>query len=168
MTWTVQLLQKLVRKGVPPSLRGAVWWACSGGAQKMHEAMQENISYPFYLAQAHAIPSPSKHDIEQDIHRTFPNDEEFTEEKLTSLRNILLAYSMRNREVGYCQGVLPIYEFSGCLYNDAVRRWRGAILLAPSFTYWEHPAPSVLHQRYEGYPNWYFGIFLKVYREFAR
>ncbi len=84
----------------------------------MHEAMQDNLSYPFYLAQAHAMPSPSKHDIEQDLHRTFPNDEEFTEEKLTSLRNILLAYSMRNREVGYCQSMNFLAAFIMMQYGD--------------------------------------------------
>ena len=39
-----------------------------------------------------------------DIHRTFPEDKSFTEEKIQSLKNILIAYSRRNCTLGYCQG----------------------------------------------------------------
>ena len=77
----------------------------------MHEATQLGDSYQLYLSKALAMPSPSKNDIEQDLLRTFPNDEDFNTNYLSALRNLLLAYSMRNAEVGYCQSMNYVAAF---------------------------------------------------------
>lgn len=51
------------------------------------------------------IVSPFQEIIKLDLHRTFPYDEYFKDEKnLLKLKNILLAYSRRNITLGYCQG----------------------------------------------------------------
>jgi len=51
------------------------------------------------------IVSPFEEIIKLDLHRTFPNDEFFKDERnIIKLKNILLAYSRRNVTLGYCQG----------------------------------------------------------------
>lgn len=51
------------------------------------------------------IPSPYENQIDLDLHRTFPEDPFFQKDStISSLRNILLAYSRRNVTIGYCQG----------------------------------------------------------------
>jgi hypothetical protein len=51
------------------------------------------------------IPSPYEIQISLDIRRTFPEDSFFRyEENLEKLKRILLAYSIRNISIGYCQG----------------------------------------------------------------
>jgi len=51
------------------------------------------------------IVSPFEEIIKLDLHRTFPTDDFFIEERnLAKLKNILLAYSRRNITLGYCQG----------------------------------------------------------------
>ena len=49
---------------------------------------------------------PFAEEIEKDILRTFPGHNFFTSEGgKSSVRNILLAYSIRNPKVGYCQSM---------------------------------------------------------------
>lgn len=51
------------------------------------------------------IPSPYENQIDLDLHRTFPEDPFFQlDSTISSLRNVLLAYSRRNVTIGYCQG----------------------------------------------------------------
>lgn len=50
-------------------------------------------------------------DIEKDLHRQFPFHEMFVQKGGTGqqdLRDVLLAYSVYNREDGYCQAQAPI------------------------------------------------------------
>jgi len=52
------------------------------------------------------VPCPSEHQIDLDLKRTFPNDENcMNEHFLQKMKNILLCYSTRNTTVGYCQGM---------------------------------------------------------------
>ena len=49
---------------------------------------------------------PSANEIEKDIHRTFPGHCFFSSEKgQSAVRNVLLAYSIRNPSLGYCQSM---------------------------------------------------------------
>lgn len=51
------------------------------------------------------IPSPCESEIIKDLDRTFPKEEFFNiKENTQKMHNILLAYSRRNANVGYCQG----------------------------------------------------------------
>jgi GTPase-activating protein len=44
--------------------------------------------------------------IEKDLHRTFPEENFFKNpNNFSVLKNILVAYSYRNPNVGYCQGM---------------------------------------------------------------
>ena len=56
-------------------------------------------NYPDY------IPSLFEKTIENDLCRTFPEEEFFQDkENINKIRNILLAFSRRNSSIGYCQG----------------------------------------------------------------
>ena len=51
------------------------------------------------------IVSPFEKIIKLDLHRTFPKDNFFKDQKnLKKMKNVLLAYSRRNVSLGYCQG----------------------------------------------------------------
>ena len=43
--------------------------------------------------------------IELDVRRTFPEHSRLTADFVERMRRVLLAYSLRNPEVGYCQGM---------------------------------------------------------------
>lgn len=99
-------LKKLIRSGVPSELRGIVWWACSGGSEKMREAYLQNQSYKTYLETAQSKQLPVLHEIEKDLFRTFPCNESYSNaEGLLPLRHLLYAYSERNPDIGYCQSM---------------------------------------------------------------
>ncbi|KAK3087065.1 hypothetical protein FSP39_001168 [Pinctada imbricata] len=92
------LLKDLVRKGIPHHFRGLGWQLLLG----VHDSPHKQL-YVEYLKQT----SPSEKLIRRDIARTFP-DHDFFKEKdglgQESLFNVMKAYSLHDREVGYCQG----------------------------------------------------------------
>uniref|UniRef100_M4B338 Rab-GAP TBC domain-containing protein n=1 Tax=Hyaloperonospora arabidopsidis (strain Emoy2) TaxID=559515 RepID=M4B338_HYAAE len=104
-------LDAMLKSGVPPQLRGTVWWMCSGAAQLRHEALE---SYPSLLHRLHTLTKCAEMDIEKDLPRTFPlaqgqlmqeSQEETGEDHFGELRRVLQAYSLRNPDVGYCQSM---------------------------------------------------------------
>ncbi|TDH71562.1 hypothetical protein CCR75_009412 [Bremia lactucae] len=102
----------LLRAGVPPQLRGQVWWMSSGAAQLRHAAPE---SYPALLHRLHTLSKCAEMEIEKDLPRTFPvalcpsmrQSQEFSQEcdSFGELRRVLQAYSLRNPAVGYCQSM---------------------------------------------------------------
>lgn len=101
-------IKELIRNGIPPDHRGAIWWVCSGGGEKMKSAASSTakpMSYSEYLQLA-LENSPATQDIMKDLHRTFVSvTGDMNEEGMIPLKNVLLAYSVRNRVVGYCQSM---------------------------------------------------------------
>ncbi|XP_063422949.1 ecotropic viral integration site 5 ortholog-like isoform X4 [Mytilus trossulus] len=91
-------LKELVRKGIPHPFRGLAWQLLLNVHSSPHKQM-----YVEYMRES----SPSERYIRRDIARTFP-DHEFFKEKdgvgQESLFNVMKAYSLHDREVGYCQG----------------------------------------------------------------
>lgn len=62
-------------------------------------------------------------DIEKDIHRTFPENSWFTEERKTTIKNILMHFVIMNKGLSYCQGMCFIiftlyYVFHRSDYAD--------------------------------------------------
>ena len=52
------------------------------------------------------VKCPSSIQIDLDLHRTFPEEEQVMDKNFQqSLRNVLVCYSTRNSSVGYCQGM---------------------------------------------------------------
>jgi hypothetical protein len=122
-------LKKLVRGGVPARLRGRVWSTMSGADALRKKApdgyyalLIERAERPAYQETAAAL------QIEKDLLRTFPDNIAFRcgdnntskdnsngakkvdasnkeSEGIRVLRRILLAYSLRNAIVGYCQSL---------------------------------------------------------------
>ncbi|XP_060569422.1 ecotropic viral integration site 5 ortholog-like isoform X2 [Ruditapes philippinarum] len=91
-------IKQLVRKGIPHPFRGLAWQLLLG---VNHSPMKD--MYVEYLKQK----SPSEKMIRRDIARTFPEHDFFKEKDgvgQESLFNVMKAYSLHDREVGYCQG----------------------------------------------------------------
>jgi hypothetical protein len=108
-SWKVQTQKQvkfLVRGGVPPELRGHVWWACSGAAEKLQAAAPEE-QYSALLPRIEALTGTSiGNDIEKDLMRTFPERiNAGNTSTVDALRRCLRCYALRNPEVGYCQSM---------------------------------------------------------------
>jgi hypothetical protein len=92
-------LKTLLRKGVPPELRGSLWQILCNSHR-----MNESASDSYYEDLIKKAESERKftEDIEKDLHRTFPSHAIFgTSEGLAVLRRVLLAFSVHNPTVGY-------------------------------------------------------------------
>jgi hypothetical protein len=91
----------LIRRGIPDTQRGELWWKLPDVAAKMRSSPQ---TYADYLSQRDK--STAWRDIEKDACRTYPEHAFFQSEAGTELlRRILVAYSLRNPSLGYCQGM---------------------------------------------------------------
>ena len=98
------LIRELLFNPMPSEFRGKYWLIISG-------AKQEILNNPGYYNKlkklAKIAPNfPHSKTISLDLRRTFPSMPYFKkEENLEKLRNILLAFSLRNSiSIGYCQG----------------------------------------------------------------
>ncbi|CAM6078912.1 unnamed protein product [Sphagnum tenellum] len=97
-------LKKLIRKGIPPSLRPRVWMAVSGAAKK-----QSTVPESYYQDLTQAVKgrvTPATRQIDHDLGRTFPTHAWIdSADGRAALRRLLVAYSFRDSRVGYCQGM---------------------------------------------------------------
>nr|XP_054770131.1 EVI5-like protein [Lytechinus pictus] len=91
-------LKELVRVGIPHHFRGIVWQLMCGA---FNSPLKEQ--YALYLK----MQSSYERVIRRDIARTYPEHEFFKEKDglgQETLFNVMKAYSLHDREVGYCQG----------------------------------------------------------------
>ena len=96
-------LRKLVRKGVPHELRGPVWQVLSGSNERQ---AAHPSGYYRQLVTESKEKSNCATEIEKDLRRTFPDNHLYeSEEGLAMLRRVLLAYSVYNPTIGYCQSM---------------------------------------------------------------
>lgn len=86
-----------MRRGIPVHFRGIAWQLLSGAHHTPYKDQ-----YAEYLKQS----SPQEKVIRRDITRTYPDHEFFKKPGLgqESLFNVMKAFSLHDREVGYCQG----------------------------------------------------------------
>jgi len=104
-----KLLKKLIRRGIPPELRGAVWGYVSGASEM--QAIAKKTYYQDLLEKAKSPQwrdSESISQIEKDLKRTLPNNVHFQDmgsSSIAMLNRILVAYSVHNPAVGYCQSL---------------------------------------------------------------
>ncbi|XP_039049124.1 TBC1 domain family member 2A-like isoform X1 [Hibiscus syriacus] len=97
-------LKKLIRKGIPPVLRPKVWFSLSGAAKKKSTAPESY--YNDLLKAVEGVDTPATRQIDHDLPRTFPGHPWLdTVEGHAALRRVLVAYSFRDSDVGYCQGL---------------------------------------------------------------
>ncbi|KAK3002069.1 hypothetical protein RJ639_021412 [Escallonia herrerae] len=97
-------LKRLIRKGIPPVLRPKVWFSLSGAAKKKSTVPE---SYYNDLSKAvEGMVTPATKQIDHDLPRTFPGHPWLdTPEGHAALRRVLVGYSFRDSDVGYCQGL---------------------------------------------------------------
>ncbi|BET00471.1 TBC [Nesidiocoris tenuis] len=91
-------IKEMVRKGIPHHFRGIVWQLlCDAHNSPEKDQFAEYIK----------ATSACEKVIRRDIARTYPEHELFKEKDgvgQESLFNVMKAYSLHDREVGYCQG----------------------------------------------------------------
>ncbi|XP_050683639.1 ecotropic viral integration site 5 ortholog isoform X2 [Leptidea sinapis] len=93
-----QFVRDLVRQGVPHHFRGIVWQLLAGA-----DGSPVKKLYAGYIREKSACEKV----IRRDIARTYPEHDFFKEKDglgQESLFNVMKAYSLHDREVGYCQG----------------------------------------------------------------
>ncbi|KAL8792988.1 MAG: hypothetical protein Q9195_004392 [Heterodermia aff. obscurata] len=108
--------QQYVRKGIPPAWRGAAWFHYAGGKSLIQKHPH---LYGDLLARSGTseLSDLDKEVIERDLHRTFPDNVRYKPENsrasrdpielplLSSLRNVLRAFSLHALKIGYCQSL---------------------------------------------------------------
>ncbi|XP_060934543.1 ecotropic viral integration site 5 protein homolog isoform X3 [Limanda limanda] len=91
-------LKDLVRKGIPHHFRAIVWQLlCNAQSMPIKDQYSELLK----------MTSPCEKLIRRDIARTYPEHDFFKEKDSSGqevLFNVMKAYSLVDREVGYCQG----------------------------------------------------------------
>lgn len=91
-------IRELVRRGIPLHFRAIVWQLLCRATDSPEKKL-----YAEYIK----TKSPCEKVIRRDIARTYPEHEFFKEKDghgQESLFNVIKAYSLHDREVGYCQG----------------------------------------------------------------
>ncbi|XP_075012385.1 ecotropic viral integration site 5 protein homolog isoform X5 [Calonectris borealis] len=92
------IVPELVRKGIPHHFRAIVWQLlCSAQSMPIKDQYSELLK----------MTSPCEKLIRRDIARTYPEHDFFKEKDSLGqevLFNVMKAYSLVDREVGYCQG----------------------------------------------------------------
>uniref|UniRef100_A0A3P8RBN9 Rab-GAP TBC domain-containing protein n=1 Tax=Astatotilapia calliptera TaxID=8154 RepID=A0A3P8RBN9_ASTCA len=128
-------LKDLVRKGIPHHFR-AIVWQLLGNAQNM--PIKDQYSELLKMT------SPCEKLIRRDIARTYPEHEFFKEKDSLGqevLFNVMKAYSLVDREVGYCQGSAFIVglllmqmpeEEAFCVFVKLMQDYRLRELFKPS------------------------------------
>uniref|UniRef100_A0A6A7G123 Ecotropic viral integration site 5 ortholog-like n=3 Tax=Hirondellea gigas TaxID=1518452 RepID=A0A6A7G123_9CRUS len=93
-----QQVKELVRKGIPVHFRGITWQLLCDA-----HSSPDKFKYAEHLKTTSACEKV----IRRDIARTYPEHDFFKEKDglgQESLFNVMKAYSLHDREVGYCQG----------------------------------------------------------------
>lgn len=96
------VIKRRIRKGIPDRLRGVVWQLISGSRDLL--LMNPGVYEQLVVYET----SASELDIIRDISRTFPSHVFFQQRHgpgQRSLYNVLKAYSVYDRDVGYVQGM---------------------------------------------------------------
>ncbi|XP_043984497.1 EVI5-like protein isoform X1 [Gambusia affinis] len=125
----------LVRKGIPHHFRAIVWQLlCNAQNMPIKDQYSELLK----------MTSPSEKLIRRDIARTYPEHEFFKEKDSLGqevLFNVMKAYSLVDREVGYCQGSAFIVglllmqmpeEEAFCVFVKLMQDYRLRELFKPS------------------------------------
>ncbi|XP_041651672.1 TBC1 domain family member 2B [Cheilinus undulatus] len=101
-------LKTLIRSGVPHEHRSKVWrWCVSIHVKKFRDHLAPDY-YETLLNVARDKPNPASKQIELDLLRTLPNNKHYASTSaggIQKLRNVLMAFSWRNPDIGYCQGL---------------------------------------------------------------
>ncbi|XP_030897997.1 TBC1 domain family member 2B-like [Leptonychotes weddellii] len=101
-------LKNLIRAGIPHEHRSKVWkWCVDLHTRKFKDSTEPGY-FQTLLRKALEKQNPASKQIELDLLRTLPTNKHYscpTSEGIQKLRNVLLAFSWRNPDIGYCQGL---------------------------------------------------------------
>ncbi|XP_062998763.1 TBC1 domain family member 2B isoform X1 [Elgaria multicarinata webbii] len=101
-------LKNLIRSGIPHAHRSQMWkWCISLHVKKFKDGADPGY-FQGLLQNALKKQNPASKQIELDLLRTLPNNKHYSSpasEGVQKLRNVLLAFSWRNPDIGYCQGL---------------------------------------------------------------
>ncbi|KAK9808174.1 hypothetical protein WJX73_005269 [Symbiochloris irregularis] len=96
-------LKKYCRLGIPVQHRPWAWPALSGADARKRKQM---AGYFDAMVHRGEVDSEVAHQIELDLPRTYPSNRWVaSEEGMDALRRVLVAYSVHQPSVGYCQGM---------------------------------------------------------------
>uniref|UniRef100_UPI00358FF58E TBC1 domain family member 2B-like n=1 Tax=Myxine glutinosa TaxID=7769 RepID=UPI00358FF58E len=113
-------VKHLVRSGVPPAYRPRLWrWFVNRHVGSERTAAPKEY-YNLLLQEMAGQPNPAAHLVEIDLMRTLPGHQRFASPDspdICKLRRVLLAFSWRNPDIGYCQGLNRLAAIS-LLYLD--------------------------------------------------
>uniref|UniRef100_A0A182VXT3 Rab-GAP TBC domain-containing protein n=1 Tax=Anopheles minimus TaxID=112268 RepID=A0A182VXT3_9DIPT len=133
--WDDKVVQAKVRKrvfkGIPRKVRGQVWCKLLNLEQVM-KAGEGKYQKMLELARAW---STEARQIDKDVNRQFRDHVNYRERYSVmqkSLFNVLVAYSMYNSEVGYCQGMSGLAGVLLMYMNEEEAFWALSVLLADS------------------------------------
>lgn len=94
---------RLVQVGLPNMLRGELWEVASGS---IFQRLAHRGEYAAILKEHEGQTNASMEEIEKDLNRSLPEYAAYqTDEGIATLRRVLVAYSWKNRELGYCQAM---------------------------------------------------------------
>ncbi|KAK5669330.1 GTPase activating protein (GAP) [Batrachochytrium dendrobatidis] len=94
---------KLVRIGLPNTLRGELWELCSGAMYKRF--INDGYYEKLHIEHGGQV-SLSTEEIEKDLNRSLPEYSGYqTPEGIDRLRRVLYAFSYHEPEIGYCQAM---------------------------------------------------------------
>jgi hypothetical protein len=119
-------LKRRIRKGIPESLRGQVWMAISGAADKRRGKPDLYKELLDLGAKTHTEHTCAGGTIDRDLSRTFPTHLLYSESGgygQVLLQRVLVAYALHNKEIGYCQGMNYVAGVLLCYMADEDAFW---------------------------------------------
>ncbi|PRT52726.1 GTPase-activating protein GYP3 [Wickerhamiella sorbophila] len=129
-------LRRYIRKGIPPSWRGAAWFWYAKGPEKLnaHPGL-----YARLCEETKDLKNNDTEHIERDLHRTFPDNRFFRSaipgidsEKIMALRRVLTCFAIYQPKIGYCQSL----NFIGAnllLFMDEERAFWMMVLITSNY-----------------------------------
>ncbi|KAL1928923.1 hypothetical protein VTP01DRAFT_1982 [Rhizomucor pusillus] len=146
--------KKLVRSGIPASVRARVWQFLAGSANYRKQGMYEKL--------CHRQRTDIYSVIERDVSRCYPDHTQFRDENgqgQQDLGDILKAYSQYNPQLEYCQGM---GRLAGCMLMHMTAEDAFWLLVATIDRYLDgYFTPSLSQVRIDAY---IIGELLKEYQ----
>ena len=98
--------KSLVLQGIPVSLRPKIWAECSGASFHRTPGHYDDLMACVARGSTEDLDADIVNQIEADVGRTLTDNTFFRHGPgMDRLKKVLLAYSIHNPEVGYCQGM---------------------------------------------------------------
>ena len=116
-------LKQLVRRGIPIAYRALVWSRIS--LSSSYRSFYPPDYYLSLLLRVYEIPKKVKEEIEKDLDRTFPQHEYFSSQGVgeDSLRQVLRAFALHKKDIGYCQSLNFVVAFMLLLMSEEDSFW---------------------------------------------